>query len=156
MSNSNAAMLIAALGKAVGITPLTLDADGALALQVGDDKHLNFQHDGKTDHFTLFMPLGQVRAGDDLDAVYADMLRANRFWRGTLGATLSLDDQTPPGAVLAVRLSCAGLSEEDFIAAVERMLDAAREWLSHLAGTGETRQAPARADDSHRALMFRV
>ena len=155
MSNSNAARLVAALGKAVGITPLALDADGALALQVGDDKHLNFQHDGKTDHFTLFMPLGQVRA-DDPGAVYADMLRANRFWRGTLGATLSLDDQTPPGAVLAMRLPCAGLSEEDFVAAVERMLDVVRDWLPHLAGTGDTQQAPARADDPHHALMFRV
>lgn len=152
MSN-NAKHFIAVLGKAVGIEPLVLDADGALALQVSDAVDLHFQHDGKHDHLTLFVPLGTVAAAD-LKALYAGMLRANRFWRGTLGATLSLDEQEPPGAVLAMRLACAGLKDDDFLDAVEHILDAARDWMSHISSGGDQ---PAAVDPApHDFMRFRV
>lgn len=152
MSNS-AKHLIAALGKAVGIEPLVLDTDGALALQVSDAVDLHFQHDSKHNHITLFVPLGTVAAAD-LKALYASMLRANRFWRGTLGATLSLDEQEPPGAALAMRLACASLADDDFLDAVEHILDAARDWMSHISSGAN----PSAAVDlaPHDFMQFRV
>jgi hypothetical protein len=141
----------------VEIEPLALDANGALALQVGENVELHFQYDGKHNQLTLFVPLGTVTA-PDAKAVYADMLRVNRFWRGTLGATLSLDDQEPPGAVLALRLGCAHLGSEDFQHAVERLIDAAHDWLPHLAGGSSGGGAPQPEADlaPHHFMMLRA
>lgn len=138
-NKKDAASLIAALGAKIGITPLVLDAEGSLALQVGADLLLHLQHDPRHNHLTLFMSLGTPTAATR-QAIYADMLRANRFWRETLGATLSLDDQEPPGVVLALRLACAGLPAGDFLQAVEDVLEVAGDWLPRLSGGGEPGQ----------------
>lgn len=129
---SEATSLISALGHVVGLDRLALDSDGALTLQVGDHAKLHFQHDPIVDWFTLFVPLGTVPL-EGRSQLLSEMLRANLFWQATLGATLSLDDQEPPRAVVAMRLPCASTTPAAFVEEVEHLLKVAHDWTGTLA-----------------------
>jgi hypothetical protein len=86
--------------------------------------------------------VGTVRVDNAL-ATCKDMLRANRFWRGTGGATLSLDAQEPPRAVLCEKVHCEAVSAAAFQACFERFVHNAGEWFDVLAEGGSMAATPA-------------
>lgn len=127
--------LVGHLARAAGLGNLALAADGSLALGIDGRFVLHLQANDDEGTLTLFAPIGTVPV-DGAEATYREMLRANRFWRGTGGATLSLDAQEPPRAILSEKVHCEAVTEATFQETVERFIHNAREWGEVLAGAG--------------------
>jgi hypothetical protein len=137
--------LFDALRHAAGLFPVELDAQGACSLAF-DQMAIQFQHDPAAHALTCFAVLGTVPPARQ-EEVMAAMLRANRFWRGTGGATLSLDENGPASVLLSQRFDerVPGAAA-DFVQAVERFVDHAHDWSTFLGApsAGESpKPAPA-------------
>lgn len=145
MSHRQAAdALVGHLARQSGLGHLALASDGSLALRIDGRFIVHLQADDEDGTLTLFAPVGTVRVDNAL-ATCKDMLRANRFWRGTGGATLSLDAQEPPRAVLCEKVRCDAVSNVAFQALFERFVHNAGEWFDVLADGGSAAAAPAAA-----------
>jgi hypothetical protein len=119
-----AAELIRALGAAVGIPDLALDAAGACALRI-DAIPMRIEHEPEADRLLLVATLGAPPAGEK-EALYARLLEANLAWKDTAGATIALD---PRGArILLLRPVPLGLPPAAFPDLVERFVDVAEAW----------------------------
>jgi len=120
-----------ALAQALGLNALTLDAEGLRSLSIGNELTVHIQSDTATQELVLFAEVGMLPSASDT-AMLTLLLRANRFWRGTGGATLSLDEQSPPGLVLARRISCAATTPAQFVAQFESFADHLADWSARL------------------------
>lgn len=115
----------------VGLSALPLDADGCCALRVGEDPVLTFRWLPDDELLILFCALGTLGL-ERRAALLADLLRANHFWRGTAGATLSIDADEPPRAVLQHRFDARQVSPAEFVQAVEWFAESAATWRRRL------------------------
>ncbi len=141
--------LVGHLARAAGLGNLALAADGSLALGIDGRFVLHLQANDDEGTLTLFAPIGTVPV-DGAEATCKEMLRANRFWRGTGGATLSLDAQEPPRAILSEKVHCDGVTQATFVEVVERFIHNAQQWSEVLgeAGAGtDARVEPTRFGD---------
>lgn len=130
-SFSSSRPLLEALAAAAGLPDLPLDAAGGCTL-LFDGHPVHFQDDPARHALTFFATLGPVPQGRRSE-VLGSMLKANRFWRGTGGATLSLDEAEPAEALLAMRFDTRSpAAAPEFIAAVERFIDQAEDWRAWL------------------------
>ena len=125
MGRIGADHLLAALGRQVGIAQLGLDDAGCCALSF-DTTVVNFELDEETHRLFLYADVGDAprQLGE---ALYRDLLAANLLWRGTGGATLSLDEGRRR-FVLAHAIPVERISEADFVETVERFVDIAETW----------------------------
>lgn len=123
--------LFDALRQATGLFPVELDAQGACSLAF-DQIAVHLQHEPAAHVLTCFAVLGTVPAARREEVMTA-MLRANRFWRGTGNATLSLDENEPPSVLLAQRFDerVPGAAA-DFVQAMERFVNQAHDWSTFL------------------------
>lgn len=156
MSNTTAARsaLFDALRQATGLFPVELDAQGACSLAF-DQLAIHLQHDAAAHVLTCFAVLGSVPAARR-EEVMAAMLRANRFWRGTGSATLSLDENEPPSVLLAQRFDerVPGAAA-DFVQAIERFVNHAHDWSAFLgAQPSEASPAPLPAEPQGGMAFF--
>lgn len=130
MGGSVADHLLTALGRQVGITDLRLDDTGCCALSF-DATVVNFEADEETQRLFLYADVGD--APEHLtEALYRDLLAANLLWRGTGGATLSLDERRRR-FVLAHAVPVERISDADFVETVERFADIAETWARRIA-----------------------
>lgn len=130
MGRSTADRLMAALGLQVGITDLGLDDADCCTLSF-DATVVNFEADAETHRLFLYVDVGD--APEHLpEALYRDLLAANLLWRGTGGATLSLDEARRR-FVLAHAVPVERISEVDFVETVERFADIAESWTRRVA-----------------------
>lgn len=127
--------LVAHLAAAAGLGNLALAADGSLALGVDGRFVLHLQSNDDEGTITMFAPLGTVPL-EDATASYKTMLRANRFWRGAGGATLSLDEQEPPRAILSEKVHCDVVTQATFLEVVERFIHNAQQWSGIIGESG--------------------
>lgn len=130
MGRSAADRLLAALGLQVGITDLGLDDAGCCVLSF-DSTVVNFEADEETHRLFLYADVGDAPL-HLTEALYRDLLAANLLWRGTGGATLSLDD-TRRRFVLAHAVPVDRISDADFVETVERFADIAETWARRVA-----------------------
>lgn len=123
---------IAELGRHYNIENLRLNEQGILALAIGDGLSVHMQAIAATE--TLVFYASVVVMSDPLSPdLLISMLQANRFWHETGGATLSLDDHTPPRAILAQSVRFQDLDTPRLIEAFENFagaLQAMHEWLA--------------------------
>jgi hypothetical protein len=129
--------LISTLGEAVGEAGLQMDEEGLAFLPLSNEFFLHLQADAERECFIAFAVVGSLPHQPSV-ALLSRLLQANRFWRETAGATLSLDEEQPPRLVLADRYDWPGTDPEDFVERVNRFIDAlhdARSWLDE-SGTG--------------------
>ncbi len=131
--------LVSALGQALGEASLQMDEEGLAFLPLSNEFFLHLQADPARRCFIGFAVVGSLPVQPPV-SLLKQLLQANRFWRDTGGATLSLDEEQPPRLVLADRYDWADLDPEDFIEKVNQFIDTlheARSWLDEPAtGTG--------------------
>lgn len=123
--------LLEHLSTTLGLSGLPLDDQHSCALRLDEGLELNFRWLPDEEALMLFSTLGQVGL-QHRAAVLAELMRANRFWQGTGGATLSLDDNEPPQVVLAQRIEARHVSPADFMQTLEWFTHAALGWQSQL------------------------
>ena len=130
--------LITAFGEILQMSGLVLDEDGFCGLQFDSIIPVNIQLDVSNNTLVLFADLGLLP--EERKHALADaMLRANRFWRATSGATLSLTDDQPAAVILALPLVWERLSAVELSLSVERFVNTAGDWIKILdEGPGET------------------
>lgn len=123
---------ITELGKHYDIDSLRLNEQGILALAIGGGLSVHMQAIPATEALVFYAAV--VVMNDPLSPdLMVSMLQANRFWHETAGATLSLDDQQPPRAILAQSVRFQDLDAPRLIEAFENFsgaLQAMHEWLA--------------------------
>lgn len=128
---SEAHALISTLGQALGEASLQMDEEGLAFLPLSNEFYLHLQADPERQCFIAFAVVGSLPPQPPV-RMLKKLLQANRFWRETAGATLSLDGEQPPRLVLADRYDWPGLDPEDFTDRVNQFIDflhEARAWL---------------------------
>lgn len=128
---TEAHVLISALGQAVGESGLQMDEEGLAFLPLSNEFFLHLQADPERQCFITFAVVGTLPHQPPVDMLRR-LLQANRFWRETAGATLSLDEEQPPRLVLADRYDWPGLDSDDFVDRVNQFIDVLHEtraWL---------------------------
>ena len=123
--------LISALGQALGEASLQMDEEGLAFLPLSNEFFLHLQADPERQCFIGFAVVGSLPVQPPV-SLLKQLLQANRFWRETGGATLSLDEEQPPRLVLADRYDWPGLDPEDFIEKINQFIDVlheARSWM---------------------------
>jgi hypothetical protein len=118
-----------ALSSVLQIDALQLDATGLRSLWIDRSVVVHLQADAARQEWVLFAVVGSLPPQPS-PAVLMRLLRANRFGRGTAGATLSLDEQTPAQVILGRRVSWTSHTEAQFVAIFESFVDHARHWKS--------------------------
>lgn len=137
--------LISALGQALGEASLQMDDEGLAFLPLSNEFFLHLQADPDRRCFIGFAVVGSLPVQPPV-SLLKQLLQANRFWRETGGATLSLDEEQPPRLVLADRYDWPGLAPDDFIDRVNQFIDVLHEtraWLDESATDPAARWQPA-------------
>ena len=123
--------LVAALARQLGIEGLALDDDGLRAFEIGEKMTVHLQADPASHEFVLYAVAGSLPA-DPPAARLLELLNANRFWRDTGGATLSVDDERPPRVIMARRVSWVGTTPAEFNEAFATFVDYLADWWTRL------------------------
>lgn len=123
--------LLLDLAAAAGMPPLTLDQHDCCAVAIADGPTLNFRWLPDDEVLVMFSVLGTLGLPGRMDRLM-ELMRANRFWQQTQGATLSLDDAATPRVLLARRFEARSVSSADFRDAVALFAEVAAEWQGRL------------------------
>lgn len=119
-----------ALAATLGLPALTLDAQGLRSIALDQQHIIHLQADAPAQEVVLYAVAGQLPPHGA--GMAETLLRANRFWRGTGGATLSLDGNAPPRVILARRLSPVALTPAQFSDAFTGFVDQLHHWADEL------------------------
>ena len=129
-----------ALAATLGLPALTLDAQGLRSIALDQQHIIHLQADPLAREVVLYAVAGPLPEGAGMAET---LLRANRFWRGTGGATLSLDENAR--VILARRLSAVALTPAQFCDAFTGFVDQLHHWADQLSA-----EAPARMPEMGR------
>ena len=121
---------LAALAATLGLPALTMDAQGLRSIALDHQHIIHLQADPLAREVVLYAVVGQLPPHGT--GVAETLLRANRFWRGTGGATLSLDGNASPRVILARRLSPVALTPAQFSDAFTGFVDQLHHWADEL------------------------
>jgi hypothetical protein len=141
MANAEAAAHLGALGEALGIAGLDWGPEGLRSLDIGGQIVVNIKLDEAQGELVLFAVAGSL-ASTVSSAQMLKLLEANRFWRGTSGATLSVDHHQPPRVILARRCHLQAVPPARFVAVFESFVDQLRDWSAWLAEADAAGAAP--------------
>lgn len=130
----NLQALVFELGAHIGLDGLELDQEGFAALRFDEHLIVNLQALPDEDALMLYVDLGPPASGEEL---YESLLKANLFWRSTLGATLSLSSDSPPHAVLAKEFQWRVFEFGEFISLLERFVATSEDWSELVKGSPE-------------------
>ena len=122
---------------------LTIDAENR-CLVAFDGMEVALQGVDTAGQVHFFASLGEPPP-ERLEALYRGMLEANHLFRGTAGATLSLDPETGV-AYLCRALACAALDGETFLAELENFVNTVEAWRRLVSDYRDHGAAPAAAD----------
>ncbi len=128
--------MLHALGSALGIPELAFDAQGLRSLAIGDELVVNLQHDAAAAEVVMFAVVATLPPSPPQETLLR-LLHANRFWHGTGGATLSLDEHAPPRVILARRVAAAAVTPAQFVTLFEGFVDHLNDW-HRLLGENDT------------------
>jgi Tir chaperone protein (CesT) family len=129
MSLQSFQYLVQTFGQQLDVPDLTADEDGYVALTF-DGQELHLQYEEDTRQVMGFTRLGEVEVERTAE-IYGMLLEANMFWRGTRGATFSVDPD--PGIVfLADRRPEDDMTAESLSEWLEGFLNTATYWKKRL------------------------
>lgn len=142
------ATALEALGRKIGIR-IEPDENGTCALELADGRPLVVQRRADADELDFVATLGEVPEAARA-AVFERLLAANFYWKGTLGATLSWNDELAQ-VVLIYPFPSAAASPaelENVFARFLELQDAWRERLGELVAAAEDAGADGNALDA--------
>lgn len=120
--------LISDFGKSIGIEGLAFDEFGCCMLVFDDDIIVNIAHEKANQRILFFAYIGSV---DAAVTPYKTLLKANFYWRGTGGATLSLDQDD--GAICLTKpFGVNALSPPDLTTELEKFISNIEKWRDWL------------------------
>ena len=126
----NVAQSLKELGEKIGFD-IALDADGTCTLELADGRPLVIQERANLDELDFVSVIGEVP--DERRAeVFTDLLSANFYWNGTLGATLSWEPELEQ-VVLIYPLPYANATFETLENVFKRFLELQAAWKDRLA-----------------------
>lgn len=130
--HAHASLLLDELGAMIGDVGLELNNDGQCQLGTGDETEINLlfaEADGIA-NLTLVSTVGELLEGDR-SAFLAETLRANLYWRGAQGATVSL---SPADEIVLHREVPveAGLEPSALGGAIDELVQMTRAWRLYL------------------------
>lgn len=135
-----AARLIASIALAADLPELALDDSGACTIQFDDGLTLHFQADHHDSALIVFARCGSLPEPCPAPLLMT-LMRANRFWIGSEGTTLSLSDDAPAQLLIALRWRLMlDTGDADHALVGEQLLSMLavtrqwRDWLRHKAG----------------------
>jgi Tir chaperone protein (CesT) family len=147
--------VVAAYGRILGLSDLTLDQDGQCHLQFDERLPVSLAVADGGEELVAVAAVGELGPAPP-QAAMALLLDANFRGRGTRGMALGVEAET--GAVaLSARLRAAELSVERLEACLDRLVAVAESWRDRLPALARGNQAPA--DDQPAApppFMFRA
>ena len=129
-AQTEAETLISDFGRSIGIEGLVFDQFGCCMLAFDDDIIVNIAHEKANQRILLFAYVGSVDASAD---PYKTLLKANFYWRGTGGATLSLDQDdgaiclTKPFRAQELNPTKLTTELENFVSNIEKWRDWTRD-----------------------------
>ena len=129
MSRESMTALMGDLSEALGIEGLALEEDHCRLQAQGEELTLDLDYIEEGELVVLSCPLGPV-AAERREAVMAALLRANCFWQGTGGRTLSLDSAGE--GLLQAQVPLGGLDFPAFYAALEAFVASGEQWSGRL------------------------
>lgn len=155
MSKSVAADILGEFGRSIGIPELRFDDRNACSLIFDADILVNIGLEVEQDRLVLFSYLGDLsRAIGGRQC--AAMLEGNFFWRGTGGATLSLETASG-GALLMQAVPLSGLRAGLFHDMVESFVNMAEYWMGRLRDLeGSADDRSTRSAEQHAPMGLRV
>jgi hypothetical protein len=124
-------LLLRDLGKLVGLGELGLDADGRCRLLIDGRLEIEISTGEGDDRLILAALVGELKA-DAPPELYATLLDANFFWRGTNGATLGVERESRT-VVLLETLPLAGLDIGRLEGRLQAFVNSAEAWVERLA-----------------------
>jgi hypothetical protein len=147
--------LVSEIGNQVGLEKLSLDEEGFSSLRFDDRFVINLQAVPDDEALMLYTDLGAPASGDQ---IYADLLRANLFWRSTMGATLSLSDDATPHVILAREFSWRHYDFGQVISVLETFVNTAEDWSELVQSKSSADERPPQAEPSSpaHADMIRI
>ena len=146
--NHQVELLLRDLGKLVGIDALGLDENGRCALVVDGDLEIEISIADGGSGLVLAGFIGKLPA-DAPRELYADLLEANFFWRGTAGATLGIERDSA-SVVMVECLPVQGLHVSQLEQRLAAFVESARSWTTKITANrsgGSDVDAAARAGD---------
>jgi len=127
-----------------GVT-LAFDENGACTLPLDGERVLHLQFREEVGELDLLALLGTVP--EELRAsVFEGLLAANYYWKETLGATLSWQEDLEQ-VVLTYPIAVASVDEATLCGAVDRFTDLQAAWAERLKGEILEAEASAEIDE---------
>lgn len=142
------ATALEALGRKIGIR-IVPDENGTCALELADGRPLVVQRRAGADELDFVATLGEVPEAARA-AVFERLLAANFHWKGTLGATLSWNDELAQ-VVLIYPFPLADASPAELESVFGKFLELQAAWkdrLDELVATAGTAGAAGNAFDA--------
>jgi hypothetical protein len=118
--------LVAELGERIGITSLAF-GDRGFTLRFDGKIQVNFQYDESRDMLVMSADIGPLPSQDPIK-ICIKLLRGNRLWHQTGGATLSLTESDQPNVLIAIAEPWRSLNGEQLIGRIELFLGVAAQW----------------------------
>ncbi len=109
----------------IGLPTLDFNPEGFCTIGIDQNIIIDIQYAEERDDLILFSDLGIPASGAE---IYETLLKANLFWRATLGATLSLSQDETPHVVLALAVRWKELDANQFEAIFDRFVNTIEDW----------------------------
>ncbi|QJC57263.1 hypothetical protein HC248_02584 [Polaromonas vacuolata] len=129
------AILIRELGEKMYLGNLSLDADGACAVNLDKRFIINFQYRDSQDQLWLYADLGVPADGE---AIYYDLLRGNLFWDATKGATISLSLDDPSHIIMTIALKWKAMDCSVMAKHLESFVNTVEDWSTFIAASSSS------------------
>lgn len=121
--------LLSRLGQALGMPGPELDSEGGCSVVFDEQFTVGIQlHEGQ-DELWIYADLGACTRGPGF---YAELLKANLFWRANAGATLSLTDDDPPHVILARSATWRQHDAHSLSELLKTFVDTMEKWCGEL------------------------
>lgn len=145
---------LAEVRKETGIAAMTADESGLVTVRVDDAFNVNFQFVEATGKILCFVEVAELPKDASRD-VYRDLLAGNLFGKDSAGGFFALEPDTETVVYHCFfDLATAAQDVEDFVSAVEKILQLCELWAERLHGGAELDAGTSRDTPSRNDMVF--